>query len=554
MMPQNELTFEAPGPGTWILDNQHNPTPIPRFRAEYFGSVITEAVSKSMAGWGDFTQVTRVGINGFSYGQVSYVGVEPGSSDAPLVDTPEVRERIDRKFAVYRDKLWRDKARRWYEVVKPDSIETNLALASIHVVDLNDESLIQHISVCRDNAIEMFHRHFEFNGTGSAPTGLLIELVTDTTDLSTEDALSLLDGASPISSGVTPELLAAAEAIRGDGPASALIASGDDPEKIVDRLQQMPGQVGITMSRYLLIDGHRLATGFDVTSKMALELPEVLLGVLQNAVNSEISDQSAESTVLSRFIRDKIPVERREEFDELLADAREGAPIKDERGLYQDGWATGILRKALLEAGSRLFAMQRVDSVEHLMEADWAEVQAIWAGQPSPTSEELANRREYRMTTTWRDAPPFLGPPPRPPAPIEGLPEEIIEWAESSQAVTRAMRGTPPSNDAPDLVGITANRGSYEGTARVVMGDYDFRTIDVGDVLVTSSQSEAFNAIANRVGAIVTDTGGPLSHLSIISRELGIPCIAGCKNATALIPDGARVHVDADAGKVTILD
>lgn len=553
-MPNDELKFDAPGPGTWILDNQHNPTPISRFRAEYFGSVITEAVSKSMADWGDFTKVTRVSINGFSYGQISRVGVEPGSLIAPSIDHPEVRERIDRKFAVYRDKLWRDKARRWFEEVKPNSIETNLALASVQVVDLDDEALIRHISTCRDNAIEMFHRHFEFNGTGGVPAGLLIKLVADTTDLSTDDALSLLDGASPISSGVTPELLAAAEAIRDDGPASALIASGDDPGEIVDRLQQMPGQVGITMSRFLLIDGHRLATGFDVTSKMALELPEVMLGILQDAVNSEISDQSAESAVLSRFVRDKIPVERREEFDDLLADAREGAPTRDERGLYQDGWATGILRKALLEAGERLFAKHRVDSVEHLMEADWAEVQEIWAGQLTPTADELANRREYRMSTTWRDAPPFLGPRPSPPAPIEGLPAEIIEWAEASQAVTRALRGTPPSNDAPDLVGITANRGSHEGTARVVMGDYDFRTIDVGDVLVTSSQSEAFNAIAKRVGAIVTDTGGPLSHLSIISRELGIPCIAGCKNATALISDGARVHVDADAGKVTILE
>ena len=407
-MPNDGLKFDAPGPGTWILDNQHNPTPISRFRAEYFGSVITEAASKSMADWGDFTKVTRVSINGFSYGQMSRVGVEPGSLIAPSIDHPEVRERIDRKFAVYRDKLWRDKARRWFEEVKPNSIEMNVALASVQVVDLDDEALIRHISTCRDNAIEMFHRHFEFNGTGGIPAGLLIKLVADTTDLSTDDALSLLDGASPISSGVTPELLAAAEAIRDDGPASALIASGDDPGEIVDRLQQMPGQVGITMSRFLLIDGHRLATGFDVTSTMAIELPEVMLGILQHAVltrsryrlmdghrmatgvdvtskralelpevmlgvlhdavNSEISDRSAESAVLSRFVRDKIPVERREEFDDLLADAREGAPTKDERGLYQDGWATGILRKALLEAGERLLAKHRVDYVELLME------------------------------------------------------------------------------------------------------------------------------------------------------------------------------------------
>lgn len=262
MIPADDLRFEAPGPGSWILDNQHNPMPISRFREEYFGSVITEAASKSMAGWGDFTRVTRVGINGFTYGQVSYVGVEPGSSNAPSIDHPDVRERIDRKFAVYRDKLWRDKARRWYEVVKPDSIETNLSLASIHVVDLDDEALIRHVSSCRGNAIEMFHRHFEFNGTGTAPTGLLIKLVSDTTDFSAEDALSLLDGASPISSGVTPELLAAAEAIRGDGPSSALIASGDDPGKIVDQIQQMPGPVGITMSRYLLMDGHRVRRNF----------------------------------------------------------------------------------------------------------------------------------------------------------------------------------------------------------------------------------------------------------------------------------------------------
>ncbi|MBT4516091.1 MAG: hypothetical protein HOC77_13495 [Chloroflexi bacterium] len=158
------------------------------------------------------------------------------------------------------------------------------------------------------------------------------------------------------------------------------------------------------------------------------------------------------------------------------------------------------------------------------------------------------------MSLTWRDAPSILGPPPTPPAPIDGLPKEVLKWNAAAQAYSRVRRGTPPGDDAPDLVGLTANKGIYEGIARVAMGDYDFRNIDTGDVLVTSSQSEGFNAIARRVGAIVTDTGGPLAHLSIIARELGIPCIAGCKNATALIPDGARIRVDADSGTVVLLD
>ena len=107
--------------------------------------------------------------------------------------------------------------------------------------------------------------------------------------------------------------------------------------------------------------------------------------------------------------------------------------------------------------------------------------------------------------------------------------------------------------DGEDLVGVTANKGQYEGTARVAVGDYPFDRIQTGDVLVTSTHSEAFNAVVQRLGAIVADTGGPLSHLSIVSREIGIPCVVTCKNATMLIKDGDRIRVDGESGRVTIL-
>ena len=74
-----------------------------------------------------------------------------------------------------------------------------------------------------------------------------------------------------------------------------------------------------------------------------------------------------------------------------------------------------------------------------------------------------------------------------------------------------------------------------------------------GDVLVTSTHSEAFNAVAARVVAIITDTGGILSHLSIVSRELGIPCVVACKNATTAIQEGALVRVDGETGKISVL-
>ncbi len=72
-------------------------------------------------------------------------------------------------------------------------------------------------------------------------------------------------------------------------------------------------------------------------------------------------------------------------------------------------------------------------------------------------------------------------------------------------------------------------------------------------MLVTASTTEAFNIVLPLLGAIVTDRGGLLSHAAIVSRECGIPAVVGCREATALIADGARVRVDGTTGEVRVL-
>jgi pyruvate,water dikinase len=493
-------------------------------------------------------------VNGFLYARATPVGVEPGDTAAPLLNHPDVQKQIKRAYEVYNSKYWLSERQRWRDVVKPDSIRVNIALASVNVRAMGRDELLEHISHCRDNAIKMLGRHHGFTGTGVLPLGLLLADLQNWTDLSFEDGLSLVDGATPLSAGITPELETLAHAIREDADARALLASGDEPESVIERLRSAPGEVGQAMERFLLMDGHRLATGFDITDKMALELPEIMLTSIAKTVESGPEDRSAEAAVLARFVRNQVPPEHRETFDDLLADSRACFSMKDEKGLYNDASGNGILRKALLEAGRRLADDGRLSDAEHFLEAGWEEMKAIWAGEPGPSAAELAERRQTRMSLTWQDAPPFLGTPPAPPAPIEGLPAEIVRWAAAEGDLTRqGMYLPPPPDDADDLAGVTASKGTHEGVARVAVGDYDFTRINEGDVLVTSTHSEAYNAVARRVGAIVADTGGPLSHPSIVSRELGIPCIVACKNATTVIPDGALVRVDADTGIVTVL-
>jgi pyruvate,water dikinase len=104
------------------------------------------------------------------------------------------------------------------------------------------------------------------------------------------------------------------------------------------------------------------------------------------------------------------------------------------------------------------------------------------------------------------------------------------------------------------LRGLAASGGVYEGPVRLIAGPSEFDRIVQGDVLVTESTSEAFNILLPLLGAIVTDSGGLLSHSAIVAREYGIPGVVGTRDATDRVPDGARVRVDGDAGEVTVYE
>src|SRR5512138_153612 len=103
------------------------------------------------------------------------------------------------------------------------------------------------------------------------------------------------------------------------------------------------------------------------------------------------------------------------------------------------------------------------------------------------------------------------------------------------------------------LILLVSAEASNEPPAIRIWKATEFDRIVEGDVLVTESTSEAFNILLPLLGGIVTDAGGLLSHAAIVSREYGIPGVVGTREGTELIPDGARVRVDGDAGEVAVL-
>jgi pyruvate,water dikinase len=296
-----------------------------------------------------------------------------------------------------------------------------------------------------------------------------------------------------------------------------------------------------------------LLDGFDISEPYAFELPDALLRAMRAAVATK-SRESADLEQRMAAARARVSEKHRAEFDELLEEARLTYRIRDERGVYSDIWASGLMRRAVLAGGHRLAAKGRIYEPKHFVDAGFEEMCALLAGADGPSAGELADRAEYRASHRAKEAPPVLGPPAPPGPDLSKLPPVA---ARMMRAVDIALASLFGSSEAPHdkhtLRGLAASRGVYEGPARRISSPAEFDRIIRGDVLVTESTTEAFNILLPLLGAIVTDRGGLLSHSAIVAREYGIPGVVGTREATERIGDGARVRVDGNAGEVTVL-
>lgn len=75
-----------------------------------------------------------------------------------------------------------------------------------------------------------------------------------------------------------------------------------------------------------------------------------------------------------------------------------------------------------------------------------------------------------------------------------------------------------------------------------------------GEVLVTKATNPAWTPLFINAGAVIMETGGPVSHGAVVAREYGVPAVVGVGNAAEIIKDGQRVRVNGESGQVELLD
>jgi phosphohistidine swiveling domain-containing protein len=553
--------FEAPGPGTWELDTTHFSKPLSAYAAGFMSDSFVRGFKQGSERYGLLmSHLQSANIHGFSYSKPVLAfapeDAPPGPPPEGYFEQPELVARLQNGKKAIENKLWREDLKRWDEEVKPDSIRRNLELQAVDPESLNSEELIQHMIDCYENAGEMIYRHHIFTIPSIIPVGLYIDKACQWSGASPGEVLNLLKGSSPVSQGIAVVELEEIALLLRQEDIDADQFSGVPPVEVLQALRSRNASIDTAIENYLHIVGMQLTSGYDITERYALEMPELLVGNIWSALagNAANEDQAADAAA-RQTIRLKVPAEYRDEFDSLLDEARFINRLRDERGVYNEARAFGLSRRAVLEAGKRLHAEGRLSQAAALLHASQEEMLALLRGESGVTVAELQEREDWYSNKTTDDVPAFLGPPPEPPPPLEALPEDARPGAAAIGAAFGNLSAPPIAAAGPEPVvrGFAVSAGSYEGTARLIQSPADFQRLQQGDVLITKNTSATFNVVLPMLGAIVTDRGGQLSHAAIIAREYGIPALVGTGNATRVIADGARVRVDGVSGTVEVL-
>jgi pyruvate,water dikinase len=143
-----------------------------------------------------------------------------------------------------------------------------------------------------------------------------------------------------------------------------------------------------------------------------------------------------------------------------------------------------------------------------------------------------------------------------------GTPQDT-EWAMAggktylvqSRPIT-TMNAAPTAAETPLEVGrvlvqgLAASAGRSAGAVRILASADEGDQLVTGEILVAKMTSPDWVPTMRRASALVTDGGGITCHAAIVSRELGVPCVVGARNATTVLRDGEVVTVDGAQGIV----
>jgi pyruvate,water dikinase len=558
----------TPPPGFWMRDN-HIPEPVlPMYRSIYydafnagakqacseFGLLIDTIEWRAIGGWEYMRQVP---LGGDKEGPMPPVWLLPILARLH----PVMRSRMKTCIEAVRSDRAGNIIRLWYNQWKPAQIERITELRDVDRRSLTDSALDEHIMSLVSFYKQSIGYHIRLISIGQ-PLARLAFTCRDILGWGDAQTLELLSGLSEKSSEPSRRLTDLAQ-MAAEKPAVRTFLEEEDHAE-ADKLSEIDPEFAIAFDAYQHEFGCR-ALHYTFHSPTLAELPSLTLNLIRNQlvgrfkpseVRAALDKKRAIALDRAHMALKGHSMKELERFEQALKGAEFAYPVREDNVFYNVNAPFGLVRYGLLELGNRLAERNQINARDDVFFLSLDEAMKVLHGGEN-MREMVAQSKTERDHAAAHVGPTTYGEDPGPPPSLAGFPAEVrfatdaVVWY-----MEHVFAGSSFSSgqiiQADKLRGIAASPGEYTGPVRVIMSEFEFDKIRTGDVLVCPVTSPVWSMLFPSVGALITDTGGSLSHPAIIAREYGVPAVVATRNATSLLRDDQTVRVDGSRGIVDL--
>ena len=306
--------------------------------------------------------------------------------------------------------------------------------------------------------------------------------------------------------------------------------------KKLDISDEVPSLQQQEIKKFLAKYGHRSCQEIDIGVPRWQEDPGYVIGLIQAYINQKNYEQAIEKfqkdmdaadkavkTIINQLYEKEAHRDARR-VEKLLINYRKMFGVREfPKFIMTNG--VSIFRKVFLDIGETL---QKNEKLDHKQDIFFVTLKDIKSG------EKLQKLVERNKKTYQKEL--LRSPVPR-----------VV--TSTGEVICSALE---EGNDH-EYSGIPVSPGVYIGRVRVLNYPEEGSELSHGDILITKSTNPAWTPLFLKIGGLIMETGGPLSHGSVVAREYGVPAIAGVKDATKRFRNGQSIRINGETGRIDII-
>lgn len=553
--------------GVWLKEQDRYAEPMTALGASVATAVVARGLSGMFETYGGLIdRVECRSIGGEIYQRMVPVGGRESGSPPPswlfgalARVVPALRRRMNAARQNASPAALAEAAARWRNNQRTELQREIESLQQVELASLDAAALTAHLTKVRKLLESAMATHFDLTVPGVVPLYVFVRTCRRLLGWDDSRALGMLAGTSAATSEPVRALAPIARQLHEHPDAISVIRTGRNISAV---LHSVAAELGHAFDdwkrRYASVcmsddpGSTTLAEREDVIRELLLADPEVA-----RARIDVVPSERAKLIAAARALLKNRGIRASREFETALSAAEDAYGLREDVAFWTGSQCGGLLRIAALEAGRRLAARGCIARAIDVVNLD-IDILTKAIATEIPLRDEVSTAIAERAWVRHHPGPAVLGGEPPAMPDLRGLPEPARTVNEAMQWVRGASGATSAARNADDLGtvfdGLPGSGGSYTGNARIILSEADFGSLREGDVLVATTTDPAWSVLFAIAGALVTQTGGVLSHAAIVAREHGIPAVLAVPHATSVFSDGDVLLVDGSRGTVTRSD